>query len=98
MNREKVSIPHIAWRNNRPRFSPGPKLRALGIKGEDLRHGPKGPWFTEAEAREWIIIKHAEIAGVRESVHPLRHKRASGFVYFLRCGDTVKIGFSTNPF
>lgn len=30
--------PHVAWRNGRPRFMPGAKLRADGHKGFDLRH------------------------------------------------------------
>lgn len=30
--------PHVAWRDGRPRFMPGAKLREAGHKGFDLRH------------------------------------------------------------
>lgn len=56
-----IQITHIAWRDGRPRFTPGPKLRALGFKGEDLRHGPKGEWFTAPEAKAWADVKEKEI-------------------------------------
>lgn len=39
------SIPHVSWRDGRPRFQPGKKLRAAGLKGTDLRwplDAPKG--------------------------------------------------------
>lgn len=57
-----IRISHVVWRDGRPRFSPGPRLRALGFKGEDLRHGPRGPWFTPAEALAWAQAREAEIA------------------------------------
>lgn len=57
-----IQITHIKWRDGRPRFEPGPKLRKLGFKGEDLRHGPKGEWFDAIEAKAWADAKEKEIA------------------------------------
>jgi integrase len=68
-----VRIPNISWRDGRPRFNPGPKLRKLGFKGEDLRHGfssgarnsgagKEGEWFTLRETEDWAKAKSEEIA------------------------------------
>jgi hypothetical protein len=35
----QIRIPFIALRDDRPRFVPGIRERALGFKGQDLRHG-----------------------------------------------------------
>lgn len=48
----RVSIRHVSWREGRPRFSPGPGLRAEGFTGQDLRH-PDGRWFSLEEATDW---------------------------------------------
>jgi len=47
-----VKIPHVAWRDGRPRFVPGKTLRAMGYKGEDLKH-PSGQFYTLSEAAKW---------------------------------------------
>lgn len=47
-----VRIPYVLWRAGRPRFEPGPAVRRLGFRGEDLRH-PDGRWFTRGEALDW---------------------------------------------
>lgn len=47
-----MKIKHIAWRDGRPRFEPGPALRQLGYKGQDLRHS-NGEWFSAGEALDW---------------------------------------------
>jgi integrase len=49
-----IRLPRISWRDGRPRFEPSPTLRRLGLKGEDLRHGPDGPWFSPGECVDWI--------------------------------------------
>ncbi len=59
-----VRIPHVSWRDGRPRFNPGPKLRALGYKGEDLRH-PNGAWFDLAETERWLRAREQEITSRR---------------------------------
>ncbi len=58
--------PFLSWREGRPRFVPGPRERHLGFKGEDLRHGAEGRWFTAEEARNWGIKRHAEIEAARQ--------------------------------
>jgi hypothetical protein len=62
----KVSITHMIWRNERPRFAPGPLLRKLGYKGRDLRHAD-GTWFdfkeTLAESNRII----AEVAARKDA-------------------------------
>lgn len=55
-----VSIPHVAWRDGRPRFVPARNLRARGYKGKDLKH-PDGAWFTFEEARRWSAMLVAEM-------------------------------------
>lgn len=47
-----IKHPHVAWRDGRPRFQPGPKLRAEGYKGRDLRHDD-GRWFSRGECVDW---------------------------------------------
>lgn len=56
-------IPHVVWRDGRPRFQPGPKLRALGYKGMNLKTADR--WMTYEEAAAWIAGKQAEIAARR---------------------------------
>jgi hypothetical protein len=55
--------PFIAWRNARPRFSPGPRERRLRFKPEDLKIG--GRWMTFEEATKWGSDKHGEIVRAR---------------------------------
>jgi hypothetical protein len=55
-----VHLPHISWRDGRPRFQPGPFLRKLGLKGRDLRH-EDGTWFTAEEAKAEASKIEAEI-------------------------------------
>lgn len=62
----KVSIPNIVWREGRPRFVPGPGVRKLGFKGEDLRH-PDGRWFSLDEAGKWAAARNAEIFARRNA-------------------------------
>lgn len=40
---------YMAWRDGRPRWIPGPRLRALGHKGRDLKK-PDGSWMTLGQA------------------------------------------------
>lgn len=63
MGKVEVSIPHCIWRSGRPRFQPGPKLRALGLAGRDLcdvppreakRHDVDPRWWSLAEVERWI--------------------------------------------
>jgi integrase len=47
-------IPHVAWRNGRPRFMPGKSLRLKGYAGKDLKHDD-GTWFSAGEALDWSV-------------------------------------------
>lgn len=58
-----VKLRNIAWRDGRPRFIPGARLRRLGYKGEDLKH-PDGRWFGLYEAEAWANAKAQEIADI----------------------------------
>lgn len=79
MAKVTIRIPHISWRNGRPRFEPGRQLRAEGWRGEDLRHGPEvirrdgrrerqGAWYTVEEAILWSDKRAAEIEARRDEV------------------------------
>ncbi|WP_371346983.1 hypothetical protein [Ancylobacter sp. IITR112] len=61
-----IRIPNVSWRDGRPRFNPGPKLRKLGYKGEDLRHAD-GRWMSPQEAAEWAHARATEVAGRRKA-------------------------------
>lgn len=41
MGKVEIRIPLVTWRDGRPRFIPGPAVRALGLPGTDLRF-PEG--------------------------------------------------------
>jgi integrase len=40
-----TDCPYFVWRDGRPRWSPGPKLRAIGWKGQDLKDDA-GAWLS----------------------------------------------------
>jgi hypothetical protein len=99
----KLRLPYIAWRDGKPRFMPGPRIRALGFKGEDLRH-EDGSWFTLEDAATWARTKHVEIKALRKQLGrdrphhtPPKNNDAVGYVYMIRCGDWIKVGYSTRP-
>ncbi len=56
--------PHVAWRDGKPRFQPGKRLRELGHVGRDLRH-EDGRWFSKGEAVDWSRAFLAELEGVK---------------------------------
>lgn len=75
----RIKITHVAWRDGRPRFMPGPTLRQEGWTGEDLRHGPEqhrpghpprkiGPWFTAEECVSWATAREMAIAQRRQEI------------------------------
>ena len=45
----KIKVRYLVWRDGRPRWIPGPKLRAAGRKGEDLKYA-SGKWMSLADA------------------------------------------------
>lgn len=68
MGKVTVQIPLITWRDGRPRFIPGPTTQALGFKGQDLRHGKDGKWYSLDEAIAWSEKKQKQIADMRAAV------------------------------
>lgn len=75
----RIQITHVAWRDGRPRFMPGPQLRREGWTGEDLRHGPEthrpghparkiGPWFSAEECVAWVADREKAIAARRQQI------------------------------
>jgi hypothetical protein len=46
----KESIPYFVWRGGRPRWIPGPAVRSLGFRGQDLKDGA-GEWLSRPLAR-----------------------------------------------
>ncbi|MFA7504264.1 MAG: tyrosine-type recombinase/integrase [Burkholderiaceae bacterium] len=61
------SVPYLKWRDGRPRWEPGPRLRAKGFKGRDLKD----------EAGRWLGLE-AAIAAAREINTQLDTWRAEG--------------------
>jgi hypothetical protein len=61
MGKVEIKIPLVTWRDGRPRFFPSVAQRALGYKGEDLRHGRNGRWFSLDECQAWSAKRLAEI-------------------------------------
>lgn len=75
MGKVEISFPLVTFRGDpfgkdggRPRFFPSPAARALGYRGEDLRHGRHGPWFSLAECKDWSERRQAEIAAKRAAI------------------------------
>jgi len=106
---DEVRIKYISWRNGRPRFQPGTTMRAIGYRGQDLRHDD-GRWFTVEEASAYSENLGAQARPQLEDPRtPMRPapslkpspkastRNLSGFVYFLRSDTRIKIGFSRNP-
>lgn len=58
--------PHVDWRGGRPRFKPGPQLRAVGHQAKDLRH-EDGRWFSRGEAVDWSDAFCKTLAAARKA-------------------------------
>lgn len=72
---KKSPHPYVLWREGRPRFVPGPELRAAGLQGKDLRH-PDGRWFSKGEAVDWSAALIASRAAAPDK--PKRGRPAAG--------------------
>ena len=71
-----VSIRHVVWRQGRPRFVPGPRLRAMGFKGHDLKHAD-GRWFDLGETEGFVAgllldIEARKASGAARRKDPVR--------------------------
>lgn len=67
----KTAIPHVSWRDGRPRFQPGRDLRAAGHRGKDLKH-EDGRWFSKGEALDWSDAFARALRREREAAAPAR--------------------------
>lgn len=99
-------VPYLNWRDGRPRWEPGPALRRRGWKGRDLKDG-RGNWLDLGAAMDAAREINAEVKAARQRprygdggglIDESRASNGEGFVYFLVCGEHVKIGFSADPF
>ncbi|AID30840.1 hypothetical protein MCHK_3033 [Mesorhizobium huakuii 7653R] len=68
LGKVEINIPLVTWRDGRPRFFASKVHRDLGYKGEDLRHGKAGPWFTVEEAIAWSERRQLELAEKRAAI------------------------------
>lgn len=60
----KVKVPYFVWRAGRPRWEPGPHVRALGFKGRDLRDDA-GDFLSEGRALDAARALNREVEQVR---------------------------------
>ncbi|OKO67651.1 hypothetical protein AC629_42600 [Bradyrhizobium sp. NAS80.1] len=67
----KIELPYVAWRQGRPRFVPGARERALGYKGQDLKH-ETGEWYSLDEAHAFAIARRDEIRAQRKTGRKLK--------------------------
>jgi hypothetical protein len=80
MGKAVISIEFVTLRPDglggfRPRYVPGKRHRGLGLKGQDLRHGPDGPWFSLDECAAWSA-KHRLVVAELEAAKTPRGRRA----------------------
>jgi Meiotically up-regulated gene 113 len=96
---------YVSWRGGRPRFTPGPSMRARGHNPLDLKHAD-GSWFTREQAAEWSKnfmaalpdhIRKKSKQYTRSRFKNGTNKEAFGFVYFWWAGERIKVGYSANP-
>nr|WP_321457260.1 hypothetical protein [uncultured Cohaesibacter sp.] len=67
MAKVTIKIPFVVWREGRPRFVPGPGVRALGYSGKDLKH-PDGTWLNLNETIAWSETFDKELTTKRQQV------------------------------
>ncbi|WAC26308.1 MULTISPECIES: GIY-YIG nuclease family protein [unclassified Ancylobacter] len=95
-----AGVRYFVWRDGRPRWNPGPSLRARGFVGKDLKTD-SGEWLDLGAALA-AAQRLNEAAGLGVAVkRPMKAKPregAEGFVYALFTDDAVKVGFSRDPF
>lgn len=61
-----IRVPYLVWRDGRPRWVPGPRLRAKGFKGRDLKDA-QGRWLGLEAAIDAAQKLNAEVDAWRES-------------------------------
>lgn len=81
MGKATISIPLVTLRPDglggfRPRYIPGKHHRSLGLKGEDLRHGKDGAWYTLDECAAWSAARQKLVAELETKSSPRARKAA----------------------
>jgi hypothetical protein len=70
-----IKVPYFKWRGGRPRWEPGPGMRALGFSGRDLKD-TDGGWLDYAGAIARAQQINAEVAARRSGgMQPRRRGR-----------------------
>lgn len=75
--KRKLRIPHVAWRNGRPRFVPAASLRRQGHRSHDLKN-PDGSWMTEGQALDWSHAFAARLRGERRQARNVAEELRAG--------------------
>jgi integrase len=70
----KFSAPYLKWRDGRPRWEPGPKLRQQGAKGQDLKD-EFGKWLT----LEAAVMRAKELTDAAKGAE--RERKARRYVH-----------------
>lgn len=92
----KGKIPYYVVKGGRGYWQPTRDMRQLGFMS--VACGPDGP-KAHAVAAKWNERWEAQSPPKGEALGPtVAPSRDVGFVYFLKTGRTVKIGFSRDPF
>lgn len=93
-------VAYFAWRDGMPRWTPGPDLRRAGARAVCLkdRKGRYLPLELALEAARSLNANVATVPRVAKVAEAERKRERTrpGYIYFLRCGAHVKIGYSNN--
>ncbi|HEX9837110.1 MAG TPA: hypothetical protein VGB90_09665 [Alphaproteobacteria bacterium] len=65
----RLKVPYFQWRSGRPRWHPGPGVRALGFTGRDLRN-ELGDWLGEGAAIELARELNRQVQEARSQPVP----------------------------
>ena len=79
-----IRVPYLAWRDGRPRWIPGPRLRAKGFKGRDLKDA-QGRWLGLEAAIDEAKRLNAEVEAFRESGKARFRERAPAASHARSC-------------
>ena len=91
----KIDVPYLKWRDGRPRWEPGPKLRAAGFKGRDLKDSGGG-WLDEAGAVDAARELNREVAAWRDRGAP-RRRPPSGPTRHQQCLSALWDLYAKSP-
>jgi len=87
------SVKYFHWNGGKPRWIPGPSLRARGAKSTYLLD-ETGGYLSYADAIREAILKNDAFGVGAPRAQPAN---GIGYVYFMWAADAIKIGFSYDP-